>query len=222
MKTFQVVVRNFYAYYLRPDRKLNMKSFLPNLILSELSIFFICSCSSGFGPDYNKVEIKQNIGGALICNSVYNADIHDWQYDISYQYKAPNDSIIDIGSGTYYGREWNKDEQLMQYNNWTILKTGGWIGTDKIIFGDLKKDKWTEYEFTPDNIEKDSLWKSLNIHSLSNYCCSETFIDKINNGQIQIHYKFRTSETNVNQYEQKEIYYQINDSTGQPTMTKIE
>jgi len=200
-----------------------MKYFTPNFILSGLSILFICGCSSGFGPDYDKAEIKQNIGGTLICNSVYNADIHDWQYDISYHYKTADDSIIDIGSGTYYGREWNKDEQLVKYNNWTILKTGDWIGTDKIIVGDLKKDKWTEYKFTPENIEKDSLWKSLNIHSLLNYCCSEAFVDKINeDGQIQLHYKFRVSENLVNKYNQKSVFYQINDSTGQPIMTRIE
>lgn len=110
----------------------------------------------------------------------------------------------------------------MQYNNWTILKTGGWIGTDKVIVGDLKENKWTEYQFTPENIEKDRLWQSLKIHSLLNWCCSETFIDKVNNGQIKLHYKFRTSETNVNQYEQKQIYYQVNDSTGQPIMTRVE
>jgi hypothetical protein len=200
-----------------------MKPFLPNLILSGLSILFICGCSSGFGPDYDKTEINQNIGGTLICNSVHTADIQNYQYDVSYEYKDANDSLFDIGSGTYYNREWNKDEQLAQYKNWTILKTGSGFGTDKIIVGDLKKNKWTEYEFTPENIEKDSLWKSLNIHSLLNYCCSETFIKKVNNnGQIQLHYKFRASENLLNQYNQKEIYYQIKDSTGQPVMTKIE
>jgi hypothetical protein len=204
--------------HLRSDRKLNMKIFLPGL-----SILFMCGCSSGFGPDYDKAEIKQNIGGTLICNSVHTADIQNYQHDVSYEYKDANDSIFDIGSGTYNNREWNKDEQLVQYKNWTILKTGNGFGTDKIIVGDLKKNKWTEYEFTPENIEKDSLWKSLNIHSLLNYCCSETFINKVKNkGEIQLHYKFRASENLLNQYIQKGIYYQIKDSTGQPIMTKIE
>jgi hypothetical protein len=109
--------------HLGPDLKLNMKSFLPNLILPGLFILFICGCSSGFGPDYDKAEIKQNIGGTLICNSVHTADIQNYQYDVSYEYENVNDSTFDIGSGTYYNREWNKDEQLVQYKNWTILKT---------------------------------------------------------------------------------------------------
>jgi|SRR6478609_11791270 len=190
------------------------------IVSTLLSILLIYGC--GFGPDYDKAEIKQNIGGTLICNSVYNADQHSWTYDVSYKYKTLNNKIIDIGSGTYYGREWNKDEQLVQYKTWTLLKTGDWIGNDKIIVGDIKTNKWTEYKFTPENIEKDSIWQSLKIHSLLNYCCSETFIDKINNGIIQLHYKFRTSENLVNEYGEKIIYYKINDATGDPIMTKIE
>lgn len=198
-----------------------MKSFLPNLILPGLYILFICGCSSGFGPDYDRAEIKQNIGGTLICNSVYTADIQNYQYDVSYEYMDAKDSIFYIGSGTYY-REWNKDEQLVQYKNWTILKTGDGFRTEKIIVGDLKKNNWTEYEFTPENIEKDSLWKSLKIQSLLNYCCSETSITKIKDGQIQLHYKFRANENIINEYGQKIIYYQIYDSTGKPIMTRIE
>ncbi|KAA9038548.1 hypothetical protein FW778_13395 [Ginsengibacter hankyongi] len=199
-----------------------MKSFTLNFILPGLFIFFICGCSSGFGPDYDKAEIKQNIGGTLICNSVHTADIQNYQYDVSYEYKDSNDSIFDIGSGTYYNREWNKDEQLQGYNDWTILKTGDSSGTDKVIVGNLKTNKWTEYRFTSKNIEKESMWRSLKIHPLSNYCCSETFIDKIKDGQIQLHYKFRTSEGFITNNGGRKIYYQINNSTGQPVMTKIE
>jgi hypothetical protein len=87
------------------------------VIVIGLVSWFVYGLQSAFDPQYDKAEIKQNIGGTLICNSIYNADIHDWQYDVSYKYKPDDDSAIDIGSGTYYGREWNKDEQLIQYKN---------------------------------------------------------------------------------------------------------
>lgn len=192
------------------------------LVFIVLAVIFIYGLSTAFDPEYDKAEIKQNIGGTLICNSVYNADHHSWQYDVSYKYKINNDSLIDIGSGTYYGREWNKDEQLIQYKNWTILKTGGWIGTDKVIIGDFMTKQWKEYEFTPENIEKENLWLKSKTQSLLNWCCSETFIEKISKGQIIINYKFRTSEKQTNEYGQRKIYYTINELTGQPTMTKIE
>jgi hypothetical protein len=192
------------------------------LVLVGLAALFIYGLSTAFDPEYDKAEIKQSIGGTLICNSVYNADHHSWQYDVSYKYKIDNDSLVDIGSGTYYGREWNKDEQLIKYKNLIILKTGGWIGTDKVIIGDFKTKQWKEYEFTPENIEKDSLWLKSKTQSLLNWCCAETFIDKISNGQIVLNYKFRTSETKTNEYGQRKIYYTINELTGQPTMTKIE
>jgi hypothetical protein len=63
-----------------------------------------------FDPEHNKAEIKQNIGGTLICESVHNSDLHSWTNSVSYKYKPVNDSLIDIGSGIFYGREWNKDE----------------------------------------------------------------------------------------------------------------
>ncbi|MBF9253603.1 hypothetical protein I2I11_09895 [Pontibacter sp. 172403-2] len=191
------------------------------VILVGLIGLFIYSLSTAFDTEYDKAEIKQKVGGTLICNSVYNADHHSWQYDISYKYKPNNDSIIDIGSGTYYGREWNKDEQLLRYKNWLILKTGGWIGTDKIIVGNLKNGKWNEFEFTPESIEKEGLWQQANIQSLTSFCCSEAFIENINNGQIVLNYKYRTSEMPVNNYGQSKVYYIINDSTGIPEMIKV-
>jgi hypothetical protein len=193
------------------------------IIVAGLGCLLIYELKHAFDPEYDRAEIRQNIGGTLICNSVYNADIHDWQYDVSYEYKANNtDSVIKIGSGTYYAREWNKDEQLTQYKNWTILKTGGWIGYDKVIIGDLKTGKWAEYDFSAENIEKERLWIDSKTHSLINWCCSECFVDKIENGYIHILYKFRTSETKTSEYGKKEITYKIDEQTGQPIMTAIQ
>lgn len=206
----------------KTQKKIGIAIFSVTTLAMILIVVKIIISPSGFGPEYDKAEIKQKIGGTLICNSVYNADIHDWQYDVSYEYKpADTDSLIKIGSGTYHTREWNKDEQLIQYKNWTILKTGGWYGYDKVIIGNLETNKWNEYDFSADNIEKENLWINSKTKSLLNYCCSESFVDKIGNGQIQIHYKFRTSETLTKLYGQKEIIYKIDDLTGQPIMTEI-
>jgi hypothetical protein len=187
------------------------------VILGVIAILFIYGfLTPFFQPEHDRVEIKQNIGGTLICNFVDNGSL------ISYQYRLPKNTTINIGDGSYYKREWKKDEQLIQYSNWTILKTGERIRCDKLIIGDLKTQKWTEYTFSPDNIEKDSIWRKSRTHSLLNYCCSEAYVDKIDNGQIVLHYKFRTSEKQGDEYGQRTIYYSIDNSTGQPTMTKVE
>ena len=68
--------------------------------------------------------------------------------------------------------------------------------------GNLKTPQWIEYKFTPESIEKDSLLQ-VKIPSLLNYCCSETFVDTINDGQIKLNYKFRVNENLVNKYDQK-------------------
>ena len=191
-------------------------------IIFSMGLTILLSCSNGFGPDYDKAEIKQNIGGLLICNSVYNADIHSWTYEVKYKYKAQNDSIFAIGDGTYYGRVWNKDEQLTKFKDWIILKTGGWYGFDKVIIGKLKTNTWQEYEFSAENIEKEKLWVESKIHSLINYEPHDCFVDKIDNGEIKMHYQFRTSETNTEELEIKKITYKIDELTGQPKMTAIQ
>jgi hypothetical protein len=193
-----------------------------SIIIVSIGLTTSFGYGCGFGPDYDKAEIKQNVGGTLICNSVYNADQHSWTYDVSYTYKTSNDSIIDMGSGTYYGREWNKDEQVIKFNDWLILKTGGFIGTDKVIVTNVKTKKKIEYEFTPEKIEQDSIWRSLKTKSLLHWCCPETFIDRIHSGLIQVHYKFRVNETNTNKYDRHEIFYKINDTTGEPVLIKIQ
>ncbi len=191
------------------------------VLASVLITIFIYDLSRSFDPVYDTAEIKQDIGGTLICNSIYIADHHSWQYDVTYKYKLNNDSLIEIGSGTYYGREWNKDEQLIQYKNWTILKTGG-IATDKLIIGNIRTKEWKAYEFTPHIIEADSLWIKLSIPSHSLVCCPETSIERISNGQILLNYKFRTSEKDVDEYQQRKIYYTIDEATGKPTMARID
>jgi hypothetical protein len=192
------------------------------IILVGLLALLVYGISTGFGPNYDEAKIKQNIGGTLICNSIYNADQHSWQYDITYKYRPDNDSTIEIGNGTYYSREWNKDEQLVRYNKWLILKTGGWIGHDKVIIYNLETKKSVSHDFTPEKIEKDSHWQNLKIHSLLDYCCSETFVDTISNGQIELHYKFRTNEKLTDKYDKRKIIYKIDKDTGQINLTKIE
>ncbi len=190
-------------------------------VFAGFVVFFAYGLFTAFGPDYEEVKIKQNIGGYLICNSVYIADHHSWQYDISYKYQTPQGQIIDVGNGSYQGREWEKDEQLIKYKGLLILKTGSEYDNDKVIIGNLNTSKWIEYKFSPKKIEADSLWKD-SYHSLSlNFCCSEVLIDKIENGRILLHYKYRTSEKHVDQYGKKRIVYIINEITGQPKMTSV-
>lgn len=190
--------------------------------MGGLVAFFIYGLCTTFDPENDYAEIKQNIGGTLICNAVFSADHHTWQYEVSYKFKTQNDSLVEIGTGTYHARIWKKDEQLITFKNWLFLKTGGWIRTDKAIVGDLKTKQWNEYEFVPKHIEKDTLWQASKTTSLLDYCCSETYIDTIINGQIIVSYKFRTSETQTDEYGERKIYYTINELTGQPEMTKVE
>ncbi|MDR3678602.1 MAG: hypothetical protein P4L41_01475 [Flavipsychrobacter sp.] len=175
-----------------------------------------------FDPVYDSAEIKQNIGGVLLCSSTTDMDIHSWQHDIVYKYKHfDSDTPVTVGYGTYFERQWKKDEQLVQFDKWTILKTGGSFKSDAIIIGDFKTNKWNRYDFTPEKIESDSLWHALKIPSLLNYCCAETHIDSIWNGEIYLHYKYRVNEKLPDNYNTMRVFYKVDSFAGQPVMIKI-
>ena len=177
---------------------------------------------AGFGPKNETVIIDQNIGGKLICQSVYNADIHSWQYEIDYVYKDRTGVKILLGDGTYYGREWKKDEQLIKFGNWIVLKTGSWYGSDRIILKNLQTNSSNKFDFNDKFIENDSLWKAQRILSLLDYCCSESFVDKISKNTVIVKYKFRTEKTLTNLYDKRFVTYKIDSITGGIKMIKIE
>jgi hypothetical protein len=219
-------VLTFFLYrHLRKKGKVQRNIGLVLFILTTLGMILlgikIIISPSGFGPEYEKVEIKQKIGGKLLCNSVYNADIHSWQYDIDYKYVDLKGDTIDFKNGTYYGREWKKDEQLLKFNNFLILKTGAWYGSDRLIIKNIQTDSTKIFDIDDKFIEKDSLWKAQHVKSLLDYCCAETFIEYINGAEITVKYRFRTNEKLTKKYGERIISYQINNETGNIIMTKI-
>jgi hypothetical protein len=187
------------------------------LVLAQKTIFG----PSGFGPEYESVTIKQKIGGNLICKSVYNADIQNWQIEVSYKYVNDNGDSIIFGEGTYYNREWGKDDQIIKIDDWLILKTGYEYGSDKVIVKNIQTDSTYIYGFYDQFIESDSLWKSQNISSLLNYCCAESFIEKISGNEIFVKYKFRTNESLTKKYNNRTIVYRFDPTTGLIKMIRI-
>ena len=183
---------------------------------------FIYMLLHAFDSEYDKAEILQKIGGKLICNSIYNADHHDWQYDITYEYKSKDNKTYKIGNGTYYAREWKKDEQLIKFDKWIILKTGCFYRSDKIIVGNFESQKWINFEFTPENIEKEKIWKESKIASLINYSPAESYISTINNGKIIVNYKFRINEVKTELMKTKKLTFEIDKISGKPNLIKID
>jgi len=163
-----------------------------------------------FQTEFKTVEINQEIGGKLICKMEYYPDHHSWNYIINYEYETRNGEIQDLGQGVYSGREWTEDEQLVKVNDTYVLKTGNFDGSDKIIFGNIETNNWNEYEFTPQKIENDSLWKTKKIKSLVNYWPSETYINEMTNDKIYVTYKYRIDPNKTELTETKLIEYNLN------------
>jgi hypothetical protein len=193
-----------------------------SILATLFGLYQIFFGPSGFGPDYDKAEIQQNIGGMLICSSVHTADYQEFQHDVSYAYKPADSSHpVHIGTGTYWKRSRGKDEQIIRYRNWMILKTGGAGDFDRVIIGDARSNQWKEYDLNEESIVRDPLWKRLHSQPRSEKWCSESFVTKIENGLIHVHYKFTRPEPNEGSYGHKDIVYIIDEQTGQLIMTDI-
>lgn len=190
------------------------------LSVSFVIFIFIYGLATAFDPVYDSAKINQNIGGTLICNAVFNPDIHSSNNVISYLYKN-NGTVINLGFGYYTKRQWKKNEQLIKFENWLILKTGGEFECDKLIIGNLNLPTWNEYEFTPEKVEKEKLWNIKNIKSLFGYCCSEVYIKDIKNGEIKLNYKFRVDKNQSEKYEMRTLIYLIDRKTGKPILNKV-
>ena len=174
-----------------------------------------------FGTKEEIIEIEQLIGGKLICESKYMADIQSWYYFIDYKYKDDNGKLFKIGQGEYFGRDWEKSEQLKKISNWVILQTGGEFKSDKLLIGKLDSNNWKTFEISPNNIEKDKLWISKNINSKTNWSPRESFISSFKDDKIEVEYLYRIGEK-VEEQETRLITYKFNKETGIPEMTKIE
>jgi hypothetical protein len=101
------------------------------------------------------------------------------------------------------------------------LKTGSLFESDKIIIHDLKLKKKIEYEFTPGNIEKDSLWISMRIPSLLDNCCPKSFISRFHDGQIYVLYQFPTNRSNTFKMDSREIRYKLDIKTAKLLMVEV-
>ena len=186
-----------------------------------LLIIFPIIFKQAFGPIDEEVIIKQETGGELICNSTYSADIQSWYYFVDYKLKKENGEIIEIGKGEYFGREWNKDEQIKKMGRWLVLQTGEEFKTDKLLIGKATKSNWKSFEVSPYEITNDSFWKSENIYVNNTGTPSEAFIKKIIGNKIEVEYLFRAGE-NYEDQETRKIIYEFDEEKGIPNMSKIE
>jgi len=198
----------------------NIKRFT---LLFLLVVIGSCRMDDGFDAVHEEVQIKQNIGGILICNSTNDADLHSYQFNIQYKYRNIHDSIYSIGSGLYEGQEWPKDEQLVRLGRWTILKTSESRNADKLIIGVLETNHWTDYEISPTTIEQNPIWQNQKISSSFGNYDNISKIDKLNlDGTFSVTYTFAKNDRILSfKKEKRRINYEINIQTGKPEMKKI-
>ena len=200
-----------------------MKKFTPIFILTLIILNFCQGCVEKALQNKNYTEIiNQNIGGKLICKVHYWDDFQESVNEITYEFADKDGKKHKIGTGKFeYG--WNKTEQLIQFKNWTILKTSNSRESEKIIIGNLEKNLFKEYVFSPTTIEENPIWIKQNINSNPNNYDSVVKIQKIGeNGQFTILYKFAIKDRTFSfQEDEKKVIYKIDEKTGIPILIKV-
>lgn len=186
-----------------------------------LLISFPILFKQAFGPIEEIINIKQQIGGELICESTYSADLQSSYYFINFKYKKENGEIVDIGNGSYFGRDWNKDDQLKKIGNWLILKTGGEYDSDKLLIGKSDSKQWGFFEISPAEIQKDKLWIDQKIHLNRKGTQGDSFIKEIKGDKIKVEYSYLAGEGNGFQ-QTRILTYKFNEEIGLPKIIKIE
>ena len=191
------------------------------IILIILIVGFFWVLNEAFGEDKYSVTIEQNIGGKLICDVTYSADLQSWYYFIDYKYENNKGKVFDFGNGLYQGIEWKEDDQLFKFENWTILKTETDFGSIKIISFDLKTNKKSESIIEPHSIQKDSIWQSKNIELIPMWSPSKVEIDTIIENKISVKYTFRIDRENSENLGTRLIEYELESLDGIAKMKSI-
>tara|TARA_R110000868_G_scaffold359462_2_gene621365 strand:- start:1013 stop:1639 length:627 start_codon:yes stop_codon:yes gene_type:complete len=191
------------------------------IILIVLIIGFFWALNEAFGEDKYSVTIEQNIGGKLICDVTYSADLQSWYYFIDYKYVNPKGETFDFGKGLYQGVEWNENDQLFKFKKWTVLPTETDFGSIKIISFDLNSNKKSDFIIEPHSIQEDSIWKSKNIESVLMWSPSKVEIDTIIDNKILVEYTFRIDRENPDNLGTRLIEYELDSLNGIPKMKSI-
>lgn len=180
--------------------------------------------TDSFGPHYETVEIPQDIGGSLICNSVHTSDFHSFDYDITYKYEFDDDSIYYCGTGSYQGVNWKKNEQFLKYGKWIILKIPNSRDSDKLIIGNIMTKQFNEFVFSPENIEREVKWIECGIETrLDNWDTVSKILDIDSNGYFTVKYTYRKEgKSPFKNNGRRKLIYQIDKNSGKPELKSIE
>lgn len=172
---------------------------------------FLFNIPSGFGPEYDTVLIKQNIGGKLLCKSVYTADIHNWEFSVSYDYINPDNDTIDFMYGIYKGIEWEKDEQILKAGDYLILPTYRGKTNRCLIVKNLRNDSLNIIEYDSSIIESMIYNKHLSKIKFTRKIIS--FVNQNDSLMIEVNYKY-LDENESRIYKDNKFYIYVDPING--------
>jgi hypothetical protein len=119
-----------------------------------------------------------------------------------------------MGYGSYEGREWDRNEQLIKFGNWMILQTSNWNDSARLILKNTQTDSIRIYNFNNHYTKKDSVWMPQNINSIENDFRDESYIVQIKGDIVKVHFKYNTTKQGSFGYGECIMKYKIENETG--------
>ncbi|MEO9474104.1 MAG: hypothetical protein ABJG41_01165 [Cyclobacteriaceae bacterium] len=168
--------------------------------------------------------IPQNVGGNLICEVRYWDDFSEVTREINYIYESTDNIRYSIGKGVYSNKTWTKNEQIQRIGNWNLLKTSFGPDSERILIGQLRdSSEWMEFEFSPESVENENLWKQQKTNSNPNNYDSKVEILSIDtSGEIIAEYKYAEKGRIFSFITgQRKLLYALTQENGHPILTSV-
>ena len=185
-----------------------------------LALIFIILFKLAFGPVKSTKHISVEGNNILMCKETYEADMATEFYDVQFSLKNKNGSTFDIGTATFYNKEWEKNIHLYILGNWYILPVKE-ENYSKILLANKFKSLKIDTIFSPLNLRYDSLWKVVykDIPSEFNYGSSIT--DTLIGNILTITYSYRIGDYSPFKFYNQSVEYLIDTTKGTLITTRI-
>lgn len=164
-----------------------------------------------FGPTSRTIEIEKPLG-KLICHETYNADIAAVFYDVDFTLTSNSSETFDLGTLTFHKDDWKEKIELNQIGNWYYLKANySTLAKINLIHKNSKKE--VTFEFDPQELRSDSIWRTTN-KELPAWPYGSSMIDSIWENHLFVEYDYRLGINPPFEFKRQTVKYSFDTLTG--------
>ena len=167
-----------------------------------------------FGPVHKTMSIDLDKGTVLIAKEVYNADLADIFYDVSFIVKMDGGKEFDLGSVTFHDEDWKQSFEPKKIGDWWVFP----VSTDnyaRVIMVNPISGKQNDITFRPVDLRKDTLYKGSYSDVPDHLFKGSSRIVDVSDGTFQVNYEYKAKAAYpALVHVSHTLEYEFNTSTG--------